>query len=400
MKHDKSKVKSNSSQIYYYGKQSISSSDVDAVAKTLVSNLITQGPVSQQFENELSKYFGSKHASVIANGTAGLHLIALALGWKPNDLVITTPITFLASANCAIYAGADVDFVDIDPTSYTIDPNKLEDKIIKLKKSKKNIKAVVAVDYAGHPCDWKSLLFLKEKYGFQLVNDFCHALGAEYNNSKHYAVKYADAVNLSFHPVKHITTGEGGAILTNNNELDRKIKTLRTHGMIKDSNVLTQNDGPWYYEMHEVGFNYRITDFQCALGINQLKKLDRFLLERRGIAQYYNEAFKNIDAIQIPKIAKGVKHAYHLYPLLVDFKKLTIDKLTLYNNLKNDRVVFQVHYIPVHLQPYYKNRYGFKMGDFPIAENFYDSEISIPIFPGLKKTDLNYISKTIIKNLV
>lgn len=399
MKKNNSRLKPTTPPIYYYGKQSINNSDVEAVAKTLLSSLITQGPVSQQFEHELSAYFGARHTSVVANGTAGLHLIALGLGWKQNDLVITTPITFLASANCAIYAGADVDFVDIDSSSYTIDPNKLEDKIIKLSKSKKRIKAVVAVDYAGHPCDWKSLHYLKEKYGFQLVNDFCHALGAEYKNSKHYAAKYADAVNLSFHPVKHITTGEGGAILTNDDELDKSIKTLRTHGMTKDPEILLQNDGPWYYEMHEVGYNYRITDFQCALGINQLKKLDGFLVERRKVAQHYNEAFANIDTIKIPKISKGVKHAYHLYPLLIDFKKLKIDKLALYNNLKNDRVVFQVHYIPVHLQPYYKNRYGYKRGDFPVAENFYDSEISIPIYPGLKKADLNYISKTIIKNL-
>lgn len=397
-----SQIKKNDNQqptTYFYGKQTIDNSDIKNVVKILQSQFITQGPVSQYFEKDLCNYFGSKYATVAANGTAALHLIALGLGWKKDDVVITSPITFLASANCAIYVGASVDFADIDSKSYTLDPNKLEDKIKQYQARNKKIKAVVAVDFAGHPCDWEALSLLKMKYDFQLVNDFCHALGAKYNDDIQYAVKYADAVNLSFHPVKHITTGEGGAVLTNNEELDKRIKILRTHGMTKDKTTLEKNDGPWYYEMHEVGFNYRITDFQCALGINQLKKLDKFVHKRREIAKYYDQFFKGMDKVIAPAVSKNVKHAYHLYPLQIKFDELEIDKKEYYNRLKNLGVVFQVHYIPVHLQPFYRKTFGFKPGDFPIAEKFYERELSIPIYPTLIRSDLNRISKAIIKAL-
>ncbi len=384
---------------YYYGKQTIDSSDINSVAKILPSQFITQGPVSQHFEKELCDYFGSKYASVAANGTAALHLIALALGWKKDDVVITSPITFLASANCAIFVGATVDFADIDTKTYTIDPNKLEEKIKYYLSRSKKVKAVVAVDFAGHPCNWDALSTLKKKYDFQLVNDFCHALGAEYKNDIQYAAKYADAVNLSFHPVKHITTGEGGAVLTNNPEVDMRIKILRTHGMTKDESLLEKNDGPWYYEMHEVGFNYRITDFQCALGISQLKKLNKFIKKRREIAQYYDRFFEGRNEFIIPYVSKNVKHAYHLYPLQIKFDEFNINKKDYYNRLKELGVVFQVHYIPVHLQPYYRKIFGFKPGDFPIAEKFYEREVSIPIYPTLTRTDLAKISRSIIKAL-
>lgn len=399
MKKPAQNRKSQITKTFYYGKQTIDSSDIKSVAKILPSQFITQGPVSQKFEQELCNYFGAEYASVAANGTAALHLIALGLEWKKEDLIITSPITFLSSANCAVFVGASVDFSDIDRKSYTIDPNKLEEKIKYYRKRNKKVKAVVAVDFAGHPCDWEALLSLKNKYDFQLVNDFCHAPGAEYNNDIQYAVKYADAVNLSFHPVKHITTGEGGAVLTNNKELDNRIKTLRTHGMTKDESVLEKNDGPWYYEMHEVGFNYRITDFQCALGINQLKKLNKFLLKRREIAKYYNHFFKGKEEFITPFTAENVKHAYHLYPLQIKFDELKIDKKEYYYRLKNLGVVFQVHYIPVHLQPFYRKNFGFKPGDFPVAEDFYKREVSVPIYPALTKSDLKKISQSIIKAL-
>jgi UDP-4-amino-4,6-dideoxy-N-acetyl-beta-L-altrosamine transaminase len=384
---------------YYYGKQSIDNSDVNCVAKVLTSQLITQGPQAQKFEEALCNYFGAKYASVAANGTATLHLIALALGWKKEDIIITSPITFLASANCAIYVGAKIDFADIDPASYTIDPEKLESKLKFYESQNQKVKAVVAVDFAGHPCDWDSLLQLKKKYGFQLINDFCHALGAEYKNDIQYAVKYADAVNFSFHPVKHITTGEGGAVLTNNFELDKRIKILRTHGMTKDESMLEKNDGPWYYEMHEPGFNYRITDFQSALGINQIKKLKKFVSKRRNIAEYYDKFFADKPEFIIPYVSKKVKHAYHLYPLQIKFDELKINKKEFYFSLKENGVVFQVHYIPIHLQPFYKKTFGFKPGDFPLAEKFYEREISIPIYPSLTKKDLKFIASAIEKTL-
>lgn len=384
---------------YSYGKQTISEDDIQAVVEILKSDWLTQGPTIKKFENELCEKFGSKYASAVANGTAGLHLIGLALGWKEEDIIITSPITFLASANCAIYTGANVDFADINEKTYTIDPNKLEEKIKFYLSQNKKIKAVVAVDYAGHPCDWEALKTLKDKYDFQLVNDFCHAPGAEFNNDFQYAVKYADAVNLSFHPVKHITTGEGGAVLTNNKELDKRIKTLRTHGMTKDESLLEKNDGPWYYEMHEVGFNYRITDFQCALGISQLKKLDFFVEKRRKIAKYYDDFFSKDDRFIIPHISENVKHAYHLYPLQIKFDELKISKKNFFLIMKEKNILLQVHYIPVHLQPFYRKNFGFKEGDFPVAEKFYRNEISIPIYPSLNEEDINYISQTIKNQL-
>lgn len=384
------------SKIYSYGKQTIDQNDIDAVIDALKSDWMTQGPTIQKFENALNEKFGSKHATVVANGTAGLHLIALGLGWKKDDIIITTPITFLASANCAVYTGAKVDFADINPLSYTIDPDKLEEKIKSYVAQNKKIKAVVAVDYAGHPCDWDSLKSLKVKYDLQLVNDFCHALGAEYKNDVAYAAKYADAVNLSFHPVKHITTGEGGAVLTNNDALDKKIKTLRTHGMTKDESILEKNDGPWYYEMHEPGFNYRITDLQCALGITQLSKLDSFLKRRRQIAAFYDNAFARIDELIFPHVSEYSKHAYHLYPLQIKFDRLKISKKEFFEKMKEKNIFLQVHYVPVHLQPFYKKNFGFKTGDFPTAEKFYESEFSIPMYPALLDEDLDYISQTTI----
>lgn len=384
---------------FSYGRQTIDALDIKAVVTTLKSDWLTQGPTILKFENSLSKKFGGKYASAVSSGTAGLHLIAMGLGWKKDDIVITSPITFLASANCAVYAGATPDFADIDESTYTIDPNKLEDKIKLYSSQNIKVAAVVAVDYAGHPCDWNSLKTLKDKYEFQLVNDYCHAPGAEYMNDFKYSTKYADVANLSFHPVKHITTGEGGAVLTNDERLNNRIKTFRTHGMTKDINILEKSDGPWYYEMHEPGFNYRITDFQCALGISQLKKLNEFLKKRRSIAKFYDRAFTKDDRFIIPSVSKDAKHAYHIYPLQIKFDELKISKKNFFIRLKEKKINCQVHYVPVHLQPFYRKNYGFKQGDFPIAEKFYERELSIPMYPSLTVKDLSYISKTIIETL-
>jgi len=382
-------------KIYSYGKQTIDQDDIDSVVKVLKSDWLTQGPKILEFENALSKKFKAKYVSAVSNGTAGLHLIGMALGWRKDDIVITTPITFLASANCILYNNATPDFVDIDPVYYTIDVNKLEEKIKKYLVKGKKIKAVVAVDFAGQPCDWKALRMLADKYDFQLVNDNCHALGAEIDGDPGYAVKYADAVNLSFHPVKHITTGEGGAVLTNDKGLDEKIKILRTHGMTKDEKFLEKNEGPWYYEMHQLGYNYRITDFQCALGISQLNKLNEFVTKRRKIASNYDLALGNDERFIVPITKISVKHSYHLYPLQINFNKIRIDKKDLFEQLRKKNILLQVHYIPIHLQPYYKNNFGFMEEDFPVAEKFYKREVSIPIYPKLKRDDVDYIVKSI-----
>ena len=374
-----------------YGKQLIDKDDIDAVNEVLAGDWLTQGPKVKEFEEGLCKYFGADHACVVSNGTAALHLAAIALGWGPGDIIITSPITFLATVNSIYYVGATPDFVDIDPVSYTLDLDKLESKIKKYISDGKNVKAIIGVDYAGHPCDWKKLKDIADNYNIQLVNDNCHAMGAVYNENKQYAVKYADIVTQSFHPVKHITTGEGGAILSNSLEIDNKVRSNRSHGMTKDSKILEQNQGPWYYEMHEPGFNYRITDFQCALGLSQLKKLDNFIKIRREIANFYNQAFTDYDFITTPHLKENISHAYHLYPILINFEKLKLSKKDFFEKMHSSGISLQVHYIPVHLQPFYRKNYGFKIGDFPHSEKFYEQEISLPVYPRLTKHNLNDI---------
>jgi len=379
-----------------YGKQSIDQTDLDAVLEVLKGDWLTQGPAVEKFETDLKNYFGAKHACVVSNGTAALHLTGLALDWQPGDIVITSPITFLATANCIIYAGATPDFVDIDPDTYTLDP-KLVEKKVKAYQSKGNkVKAIIGVDYAGHPCDWKALREIADRYDLQLVNDNCHALGSSYFGDKKYAVKYADVVIQSYHAVKHITTGEGGSILTNNLEIDEKVRRLRTHGMIKNQKILEKYDGPWYYEMHEIGYNYRITDFQCALGSSQLKKLDQFVDRRREIAKKYNESFTNYGNLKIPETHSSFIHAYHLYPLQINFEKLFLNKPDIFKKMKNTGINLQVHYIPVHLQPFYKKKYGFEQGEFPVSENFYRNEVSLPIYPSLSTDDVELVVKSIL----
>jgi len=382
-----------------YGKQSIDQSDIDAVIKVLKGDWLTQGPAVKKFESDLQNYFGGKHACVVSNGTAALHLVGLALGWKPGDIVLTTPLTFLATANSIVYSGATPDFVDIDVETYTIDPNLVEEKIKDYIENGKKIKAVIGVDFAGHPCDWKALREIADKYELKLINDNCHALGARYFEDKQYAVKYADLVIQSYHPVKHLTTGEGGAILTNNSKLDEKIRRLRTHGITKDPDLLEKNDGPWYHEMHDLGYNYRITDFQCALGSSQLKKLDSFIQKRREIAKQYDESFPNIDFLKIPKVQNAVEHSYHLYPLQIDFDKLTLIKSEFFEKMKGSDINLQVHYIPVHLQPFFKKNFEFNIGNFPISESFYQNEVSLPIYSDLIQKDQKKVIKMTLKYL-
>jgi perosamine synthetase len=379
-----------------YGKQFIDQDDIDAVVQVLRGDWLTQGPAVETFENDLRNYFDAKNACAVANGTAALHLTGLALGWQSGDIVLTSPITFLATANCIVYSGATPDFVDIDPITYTIDPNKVEEKI-KLYQSKgKVVKAVIGVDYAGHPCDWKALREIADRYELQLVNDNCHAMGATYFTQKQYAVKFADIVTQSFHPVKQITTGEGGAVLTNDSTIDEKVRCLRAHGMTKKQDQLDKNDGSWYYEMHEVGYNYRITDFQCALGSSQFIKLDQFVKKKREIAKKYNESFFNIDNLKIVETHNFVNHAYHLYPLQIDFEKLTITKSEFFKIMKESGINLQVHYNPVHLQPFYRKNYGFNTGDYPVSESFYRNEVSLPIYSNLSDNDQKKVINKII----
>jgi len=379
-----------------YGKQSIDQDDIDAVVKVLKSDFLTQGQVVDDFEKGLSDYFGSKYCCVVSSGTSALHLSGMALGWKPEDVVITTPITFLASANSILYSGATPSFVDINPLTLNIDVQLLENKIERLLSKGQNVKAIIAVDFAGNPCDWKELREIADKYKLQLVNDNCHAIGASYFSDKKYAVKYADIVTQSYHPVKNITTGEGGSILTNNLEIFNKIKLLRTHGISKDFNNSEKKYYPWYYEMKELGYNYRITDFQCALGISQLKKLDLFISRRREIAAEYDRIFGDNDLFVIPPRSINGEHAYHLYPMQINFDKLEISKKDLFSRLNIADINLQVHYIPIHLQPFYIKKFGFKRGQFPISELFYSREVSFPIYYNLSDKEILYFTDIIL----
>ena len=375
-------LKFNQKRKISYGRQYISNEDIQSVKKSLNSDMITQGAYVDLFENKLRNYFKSKYSLVVSNGTAALHLAMLSLNLSSKDTVVTSPLSFLASANCVEYVGAKVDFCDIEKTSYTLDPNKLEDKL-----KKKNIKAVIVVDYAGHPADWESFYFLKKKYKFVLVNDNCHALGSKLNNDKAYSSKFADIVTQSFHPVKQITTGEGGAIITNNKKIYSKCLLLRNHGIKRNKEKW------WSYSMSELGFNYRISDINCALGSSQISRLSKIIKRKREIAQLYNKKIKN-DFLQLPVEKQNVYHSYHLYPLLIDFKKLKISKDSFIQEMSKKDINLQVHYKPIHLQNYYKNKYGFKKNDFKIAENFYSKEVSLPIYYGLKTKDQIKVIKT------
>ena len=378
-----------------YGRQWINDDDIKAVTETLLSDYLTQGPKISEFEQDFAQYVGAKYCSMVSNGTAALHLCAMAIDIKPGDKVITTPITFVASANGFRYCGAEIIFCDIDSNTFMLDLNKLEDI---LKQSPiGTYKAVVPVDFAGYPFDTEKLRALADKYKFYIVEDACHAPGGQFidsigNIEKCGASNYADLTVFSFHPVKHIATGEGGAITTNNEELYNKLSLYRTHGITKDPELLEENHGPWYYEMTELGYNYRITDFQAALGIEQLKRLKWSIERRNEIATRYNEAFKNVPYITTPEVVSNVIHAYHLYIIQVE------DRRGLYEHLRANNIFAQVHYVPAHLMPYYK-QYGWKKGDMPIAEAYYNKCLSLPMFPTLTDEQQQYVIDKIIDYL-
>ena len=377
-----------------YGRQYVDNNDIKAVVKVLKGDWLTQGPQVKRFEKLLNSKFGSKYCTALSSGTAALHLVAIALGWKKGDIILTTPISFLATSNSILHCHATPVFIDIDKNSFNIDVNKLEKVIVSYQKKGKKISGIIATDFAGQPCDWKSIKNIADKYNIITVNDNCHAIGASINNNKKYAIKYADVVVHSYHPVKNITSGEGGAVFTNNKLIDQRVKMLRSQGIKR-----FPSKAPWYYEMVELGYNFRISDIHCALGISQLKKLELFVKKRKLIAKKYDFALKNIKNLKIPKILHNVSHAYHLYPVRINFKKFDINKNLFFKNLKKRKINLQVHYIPIHLQPYYRKKFKFKKGDFPIAENFYEEQVSLPIYYSLKNKEVNYIIKQ-IKNLL
>lgn len=375
-----------------YGKQSINNDDVDFVAKVLKSSHLTQGPTIQKFENKLKKKFKSNFAFTTNNGTSALHLIGRVLNWNKGDIVVVSPITFLSSVNSILYCGATPKFVDINLEDYTLDIKKLEDLLIKYKCAGKKVKAVIVTDYAGHPADWINLYRLKKKYKFKLVNDNCHAVGASINKDRGYAVKFADLVSLSFHPVKHLTTAEGGAVLTNNKSYADKISLLRSHGVKRPKKKLDKI-GLWYQEMIDLGYNYRLSDVQAALGVSQINRLEKFLKKRKFIANFYDKIFSNDKKFKVPKVRKNFSHSYHLYPLLVDFKKVGLSRKEIFKQFLKHNIKLQVHYIPVNIQPYYKKKFGYIKKDFINSNKFYKKEISLPIYYDLKNYELIYIRR-------
>jgi len=365
-----------------YGRQKIDQDDIDAVVAALKSDFITTGPLVPEFEKAFAKKVGARHATAVSSGTAALHVACLAAGFKPGIHFATSAMTFVASANCGLYCGWRPTLVDITGNGL-MDPGDLERRI------RKDTRAFIPVHYGGMTCDMESIQRIAgDDLAIEIIEDACHALGAMYNGYPVGSCHYSNMSCFSFHPVKHVTTGEGGMITTNSDELDVLLKVYRSHGIFKDEKYIGPHD-PWYYEIHGLGFNYRMTDFQAALGISQLKKLDSFVKRRRAIASMYDDAFnsnQNFSTIAPP--ARCVP-AYHLYPILLS-KGHFSRKREIFDKLKAVGIGVQVHYIPIHYQPYY-TRLGFKDGNYPRAEQFYQAELSIPIHPSMSDVDVETV---------
>lgn len=359
-----------------YGKQTIDENDTDEVKKAVESDFITQGPKVESFESKLSSYVSSEFGIAVNSGTSALHISCLALGAGEGDFVWTSPMSFVASANCALFCGSKIDFVDVDKLSGLMSMNALEKKLIKAKRQGTLPKIVIPVHFAGQSCDMKRVDELSYEYGFKVIEDACHALGGEYKNgSKVGNCQYSDITVFSFHPVKMITTGEGGMAMTNDQVIATHLRRLRSHGVVK-----TPNMDPWYYEQIEIGFNYRMTDISASLGSSQLKKIDDFVERRIEIACRYDEEIVNSDVTPIYR-SEEIKSSFHLYPILT---KNSRSRRELYNIFHQQNIRVQVHYIPIYKQPYYK-RMQFDI--FPNCEFFYDRVLSIPIYPTLKKSE-------------
>lgn len=379
-----------------YGRQSINDDDIKAVTETLKSDFLTQGPKIKEFETKFAEYVGAKYAVAVNNATSGLHLATTVLGVKPGDKVIVTPMTFAASANCVRYCGGEVKFCDIDPETYLMDINKLRD--ILEASPKGTYVGVIVVDFAGYPHNLEEFRKVCDEYDLWLIEDACHAPGAWFidsngNRQKSGNGQFADISIFSFHPVKHIATGEGGMATTNSRELYDKLCHYRTHGITKDPTLLAKCDGGWYYEMQDLGFNYRLTDFQAALGVSQLSRAEKGLDRRQEIANKYDEAFRSIPEIRTPKRAEDIYHAFHLYIIQVP------DRKGLYDYLHDNGIYAQVHYVPLHLMPYYQKR-GNHPGDLPVVEEYYEHCLSLPMYPTLTDEEQDYVIEKVKEFLV
>jgi perosamine synthetase len=361
-----------------YGHQSIGEDDIRAVVDVLRSDWLTTGPKVAEFEEALASWLGVKHAVSFSSGTAALHGAAFAAGLKPGDEAITTPMTFAATANCVLYQGAIPVFADVCADTLNLDPEQVATHITP------QTKAVIPVDYAGHPADMDAMRNLASRHGLVVIEDASHSLGAEYRGSR--TGDTADMTVFSFHPVKHLTTGEGGMVATERDDFAETLRRFRNHGISSDARQ-RQANGQWHYEMILLGFNYRLTDIACALGLSQLRRLDENLARRRAIAAGYDAAFRDLVAITVPTVRSDVNPAWHLYPIRLNLEKLNADRSQIFKALRAENIGVNVHYIPVHFHPYYRENFGDRTGSFPVAEDAYDRLISLPMFHGMNDQD-------------
>lgn len=365
-----------------YGKQTIEQDDIQAVVDVLKSDFLTTGPKIAEFEQTVADYVGAKYAVAISNGTSALHAACFAAGIGPGDEVITTPLTFAASANCVLYCGGTPVFADVDPKTYNIDPEDIQRKITD------RTKAIIAVHLAGQPCDMDAIHSIAREHGLIVIEDGAHALGSVYKGKK--VGSMSDMTTFSFHPVKPITTGEGGMIVTDNEDFYKKMILFRSHGITRDDSMMTRNDGPWFYQQFDLGYNYRITDIQCALGCSQMKKLDRFLALRKEIVAHYNEAFADCDNIITPYQLSDTESGWHLY--IVQVKNC--DRRQVFEKMREKGIGVNVHYIPVYMHPYYQE-HGYENVHCANAEEIYSHIISLPLYPGLTSEQQDYVIDTL-----
>ncbi len=365
-----------------YGTQWIDEDDVEAVIDVLKSDYLTQGPKIEEFEEQVANYIGVRYAVAVSSGTAALHAACFAAGLSPGDEVITSPTTFAASANCVLYMGAKPVFADIDPKTYNIDPNEIKKKITAF------TKAIIPVHFAGNPCNMDEILSIAKEHNLAVIEDGAHSIGATYKGKKIGSI--SGLTTLSFHPVKHITTGEGGMILTNEQNSYKKLSLFRTHGITRDEEFLHKNDGPWYYEQHILGYNYRLTDIQAALGISQLAKLGNSLERRKVLIRMYNEGFRSLKNIILPTENNDGLSAWHLYVIQLRLENLESSRKQIFDKLRSKNIGVNVHYIPVYYHPYYM-KLGFSRGICPNAEKYYEQAITLPLHPKMTDDDIMYI---------
>ena len=380
-----------------YGRQDVNQNDIDAVVEVLNSDFLTQGPVVPAFEIAMAEYCGSSHAVAVNSATSALHIACLALGVSSGDWVWTSPITFVASANCALYCNASIDFVDIDKQTYNISVDRLAEKLEIAERENRLPKVVIPVHLCGQSCDMEGIFTLSQQYGFKIIEDASHAVGAKYKDEPIGNCRYSDITIFSFHPVKIITTGEGGMALTNNSEIAARMARLRSHGITRVPNEMTHiPDGSWYYQQIELGFNYRMTDFAAALGLSQMKRLDWFVSRRQAIAKYYNELLVDMNVIT-PWQNGDTYSSFHLYVLrIIDTKNINRDMV--FERLRASGILVNLHYIPVYKHPVHE-KMGFNPSDFPEAENYYSEAISLPIYPALLDSEVEGIVEKILKPL-